>query len=196
MEPLARRIGQRQSGQGLHPGVRRLVDRQHVPQRLLVRIGDRADGGEVVGQARPVREQVVEGDRARGVIDLVQRSLRVLQHLHVGELGRPLGDRVVQLELALFHQHQRRHGGHRLGHRRDPEQGVSGHRLVPRDVAPAGRADLGDLALAPDQGDRSRQVAGADDPLQNGRRPRQRLEVKTAQRRARVIHACAPGGVL
>jgi hypothetical protein len=38
--------------------------------------------------------------------------------------GQEIGNRLVQLELALVDQHHRRHAGDRLGHRIEAEQAV------------------------------------------------------------------------
>jgi len=50
------------------------------------------------------------------------------------KLGHELRDRIAQHELSLFQQHQDRDGGHRLGHRREPEQRLFSTSLLRLDV--------------------------------------------------------------
>ena len=113
--------------------------------------------------------QVVDGDVAGAVVESVQRPGSFFQHLQIGELWSPFGDRVVELEFAFLHQHQDGHGGDRLGHRGDAEHGVAGHGLAGDDVAVAERIELDDLALAPDQGDEAGKVACFDHALEGTR---------------------------
>jgi hypothetical protein len=162
VETLARGIGERQGGEGGHPGVGRHGGVEHVAQGALVGVGDRADRAEAVGEPCPVGHQVLDGDIAGGRVGLVERAGRVFQDLHVLELGRPAGDRIIQIEFARFEQHQGRHRSDRLGHRGDAEEGVALHRRAALQVALARGVDPNNLAPAPYQGDRARQIAGGD----------------------------------
>ena len=110
------------------------------------------------------------------------------EHPHVGELGRPPGDRVAERELALLHQHQGRHRGDRLGHRGDAEQGVPLHRQVSCEVALAAQGDLDDLALAPDQGHAAGEIAGVDRALQHVGGVLEARHIEAAHRDRAVVH--------
>ena len=72
-------------------------------------------------------------------------GVKAFQHLRVGEIGQQLADRLVQRELALFHELHA--GGARdgLGHRGDPEHAVGGHGIVLGQVALAERALINHL---------------------------------------------------
>ena len=86
-----------------------IIGGQRIDQRraqgLVIGIGYGADGSEIIGQTRAVGHQVIDGDVARAVIEVVQRAGGGFQHLEIGELRCPFGDRVVQLKLAFLHQH-------------------------------------------------------------------------------------------
>ncbi len=169
VEALAGLIEQRQRGQLRHPCVGRPGMIEHVSQHALIFVRDRAHGGKSVGKTGAMREEVVEGDLARGRHGLIERSLGVLQHAHRLELGREFRDGVGEFEPALLHQHQGRDGGDRLGHRGDAEQGVARHRQLLFDVAMADGVDLRHLAMAPQQSDEAREVAGFGDGRERGR---------------------------
>ena len=188
VEALARRVAQREAAQRGEPGVRSHIAGQHVAQRPLVGVGDRPDRGEAVGKARAVGHQVLDRDVARRGIGVLDWTLCVLQHLHAGELGHPLSDRVVQPELAFLHQHQRRGGGDRLGHRGDAEERVARHWRAAGDVALAQRVELQFLALAPDQRHKAREVARVDHRLQRRWDLRQSRLVDALQRAGFTIH--------
>ncbi|OIQ75775.1 hypothetical protein GALL_425520 [mine drainage metagenome] len=134
---------------------------------------DGADRGEAIGQARAVGHQVVDGDVARRVIDLVQRAGGVLQHLHVGELWRPFGDRVVEPELAFLHQHQGRDRGDRLGHGIDTPDGILGHRPPGLDIGQPPAFVVNHAALMRDLHRHAGDMPRSDIPLHPTRDPLQ-----------------------
>ena len=167
MHPLARVIGQGQGGERRHPLIRRHTAEQGRAEDVVMRLADRAAGREAIGEARPVRHQVFDGDHALCRLGLVERARRVLQHLHVGELRRPAGDRVIQAHLALFDQDHGRSGRHRLGHRGDAEQGVPLHRRLGLHVTLAEHIDGSDRPILPGQGHDPRQISAIDKRLQS-----------------------------
>ena len=171
VETLAGGVGQGQPSQPLQPHVRPVRVAQGRAQHVLIGVGDGPHRSEAVGQARAVGQKVLHRDVAGGVDHLVQRPGGRLQHLHAREFRRPLGDRVVQLQPALLHQHEGQDRGQGLGHGGDAEHRVPGHGLVGGDVALAQGVELDDLALAPDQGDEARQVAGLHHTLQGAGDP-------------------------
>ena len=62
---------------------------------------------------------------------------------------------IVQRDLALFHQHQKRHRGDGLGHGENAEDGVLAHRRLAGDVGDARHAEPGQRAFAPDHDQRA-----------------------------------------
>ncbi len=82
----------------------------------------------------------------------------------VGEGRDEVADRVGELERALLVQHHDRHRGDRLGHRKDPEQGVGPHRRVVGDVPHAVRREVRDLALPGHEHQPTGQLAGLHIP--------------------------------
>ena len=112
------------------------------------------DPGEGVDQPRGVRQQVADGHLPLGVHQLVRRPvLAGDEHLLALELRQVLRHRVVEPELAVVHQDHGGDAGHRLGHRRQPEDRVRRHRLFRLGVGEPGGAEGGDLPLAGDQHD-------------------------------------------
>ena len=92
-----------------------------------------------IGEARAVREQVLDGDvavrrdEAEAVAGLAQRARRVrlarradLGHPHVRPLGQQRGDLGVEpaREEPVLDQRCRRHADDRLGHRAHAKDGV------------------------------------------------------------------------
>ena len=76
----------------------------------------------------------------------------------VGKLGQEPIDRLVEAHDALLEQDHRRHGGDRLGHRRDAEDRVAPHRTA---TINGGHADHIDVCLAPPAHDRDDAGRGA-----------------------------------
>ncbi len=120
-------------------------------------------------------EQVPHGDRPGGGDDPAEGGLGVLEDLAVGQLGEEAVDRLVEADHALLDEHQRGHGGDRLGHRRDPEDAVAADGIGAVD---RGRAlDHGVYGVVPgDQATQPGSRAGDDvavhdpvDPVESGR---------------------------
>jgi hypothetical protein len=97
-----------------------------------------------------VREQVPDGHRLRGGTCLERPPGVVVarQHLGQAEPRQIFRDRIVQSDLPLFDQHHDRRRGHRLGHRRNAEDGVLLHREVPRHILLAERLVVEDAVAA------------------------------------------------
>jgi hypothetical protein len=85
-----------------------------------------------------------------------------LGDLHVGEFRKILRQRIVDQQFASLVQLQRCERDHRLGHRRDIEDRVLGHRDAGRLVAEAERLVVGEPALAGDRDHRARNASGID----------------------------------
>ncbi len=119
-----------------------------------------------VGQAGGVAQQV----------DHLHRALRRLAgDLHVLEFRQVVGDRRIEIELALLDQHHRGHAGDRLGHRRDPEDRIGLQRDLAGAVMSADRLQVRELAVARDGDHGARQRARVDLGLIPGSDPRQPL---------------------
>ncbi len=67
-------------------------------------------------------------------------------------------DRVIDRQLALVREDHDADGGYRLGHRRNPEQGILRHRLAGLRVEVADRLVGHDGVLAADDRDRAGEV--------------------------------------
>ena len=117
-----------------------------------------------IGEACGVTQQV---DDLRLTLGRLSADRPVLE---LGQVGR---DRRIEIELALFHEHHRRDAGHRLGHRRDPEDRVGLHRHLSGAILRADCLQIGGLAVVRDGDHRTGQSALVDlrlvprrDPLQ------------------------------
>jgi hypothetical protein len=104
-----------------------------------------------VGQPRSMRQQIPERDRSYCLVGGVERSLRIAQHTQLRELGCAHRDRIVQRESFLVEQHQGDDGRHRLGHRRDPEDGVAFDSTPTRKVPASDGSHMDDVVVAPRQ---------------------------------------------
>lgn len=167
--PLRARLKvQRQFAHALDAFVERAAGRQVRPPHVLA-----GWTLERIRETRCVRQQIANGDLARrrhqvqpcsgGIArQIPDRDLRVLV------LGHELRDRIAQHELPFFDQHQDRYRGHRLGHRREPEQRVVGHRLVRLDVRQTVRLEVHDFPFSRDQRHRAGKVFGVDVALDHG----------------------------
>ena len=127
--------------------------------------------------------QVTDQHRLRGR----DRIAVLLPDLDVLERRQVVGDRRVEVELALLNQRHRRDRNDRLGHRKDAEDGFVRHR---RGLAGALDAEAlleRDLALAADQQVGARNLAALHVGVQ--RRPdRVQLGGVEAQRRSLARH--------
>ena len=166
VEAFAGLIEQRQRGEPLHPIVGRHLAVEHVAQDALILVRDRTHRAEAIGEPRTVGEEIVEGDLARRRHGLIERTLGILQHTGILELRRPFRDGIVELELALLHQHQGGERRHWLGHRGDAEERVALHGQLLLDVALAERVDLRDFAMAVEKRDEAGKIARIHDRLQ------------------------------
>ncbi len=169
--------------------------------RLLVQLLDGAVAGVVVGQARGVPQQVLNGHLP---LHRHQVELAVVldADLLLGKLRNEFCDRVVEDEVAVLDQHHDADRDDRLGHREDAEDAVVRHRrgcgralaadrIEPADLtAPrhhhgrAGEGALVDLALE-----------GIRHPLQAGAREPDRFRLGVGERRG-LGGGCLPGGGL
>ena len=84
----------------------------------------------VVTEPGGVGQQVLQRDRRlRGSQDRLARPVEAFQTRPVSRVAAKYFEhRLIQLHLALLHQLHRGHGGDRLGHRRDGEDGIHRHR--------------------------------------------------------------------
>ena len=120
-----------------------------------------------VHEPRSVAEQVLDRHLALGrhlqVVDLPGHRIDLGDdHFPLGQLRQELRDGIGDEELAVLHEHHRRHRGERLGHGVEAEDGVLGHRLAGRLVAHAEGLEVDDLALARDERHRAGDLAGLD----------------------------------
>ncbi len=113
-------------------------------------------------------EQVAQGDVALGLAQLgLAAGIEAFEHAHVTKGGQDSLGRRVQAELAAFDLLHGRGAGHRLGHGRDPADGVGGHLggLAQHALAEAAFVGLS-LAVGRDS-HHARYVALGDRLLQN-----------------------------
>jgi hypothetical protein len=134
----------------------------------------------LVDEAGGVAQQVLDDHRPllglkREPGPSAHRIARFNTDHHVFERGNILMDRGREIELAVLHQHHGSHAGDRLTRRGDPEDriGPQWHSLGV--VAKADGAQVGNLAVARDRGNRAREGAGIDLgllPICDPRQPR------------------------
>jgi hypothetical protein len=98
-----------------------------------------------------MRQQIAERDRSPCRFNRVERPVRIAEDAQVCELRRAHRDRIVQGESPFVEQHQGRDRRHRLGHRRDTEDGVALDWKPARQVAAPHGDCVDDLAVAPRQ---------------------------------------------
>ena len=109
--------------------------------------------------------QLLDGDwPCRFGLDLAVLFSEV--DLHLRELRQVLRDRIGHQEVPLLEEHHHGGAGDGLGLRVEAEDGVPLHREPGLDVAQAGRLEMHDLPLPGDEGDRSRNMAGVDQPAE------------------------------
>jgi hypothetical protein len=162
VEPaFARLIGQRQRTVTAQQLVRRKRRKHRTGREAGIRNRDldrmarrkRRDHAE----PEPEGEQVAQRDGALRRHRVVDPGFDRAQHLAVGEFGQPTVDGIVEPEPAFLDQDHRGDGRHRLGHRCDPEDGITLHRRAVERHA-AEDIDM-DLAAAADQRHDARHVA-------------------------------------
>ena len=116
-------------------------------------------------QAAGVRKQVLDSDGVHGAFQRhLAVSLLFRQYLPL-ELRQILLHGSVDAYFAFVHQHHQRGGGHRLGHRCDPEEAVGAHRLLGRNVGVAHCFQASHLVLRGHQRHRPGQGVAVDKRL-------------------------------
>ena len=140
-----------------------------------------------VGEAGGVAQEILNRHGALGR-DLAAGG----RYLHVLERRKPFGDRVGELECAVFDQDHRGDRGHGLGHRVDPEDRVEPHGIGALGIAHALRAGVDELALAGDHHDGARDfllldllLEGVGEAAQSRRRHAAGLGRRGRERRCR-----------
>src|SRR5690349_21623738 len=98
-----------------------------------------------------MREEVFHGDWALKGLGFVQGAISCFKHAYFGKLWCPLRYRIIEVEFALFPQHESRDRRDRLCHRGNSKKRVTLHREIVLDVPSADHVELRDLALSPDQ---------------------------------------------
>jgi len=113
---------------------------------LAVQRRHRAVGHEIVGKTGPVRQQVLDGDRAHGI----RESPACVEHATPRETRQPARDRVVEPQLARLDRAEGRDRDDRLGHRVEPVNGIHGERAKARVIGTAGATLVQRAAVSPD----------------------------------------------
>ena len=156
-----------------------------------------------VGEPGRVPHQVLDGRLAarRLAIDHVAAAgvAAELHHAHVLERRQVGADRLVDEQPVLLGERQRRRGHDRLGHGRDAEDGVLGHRRALGLVEETERLVVHQLALARDRDDGAGHAALVDVVLERGRDAGQPLRrhahaFRCGARQRVGVHANAEGG--
>jgi hypothetical protein len=98
-----------------------------------------------------MRQQIAERDWTRGLVGLIERTIRVAQHAHARQLGCALRDGLVEMGTPFVEQRQRRDGRDRFRQRGDADDRVAlngrfGHKIAPPDCC-----DLTDRSVSPDK---------------------------------------------
>ena len=167
-------MGERNLRDARHEVLQRGVAREELP----IKREPRRSSGIGIDEARGMAQQVLDDHRTllrleRAPPLAARRICRLDGDHRVLELGKILGDRSRKIELALLDQHHGGDAGHRLAHRGDPEDRIALQRAGLCQVAEAGGAQIGDLAVAGNRCNRAREGAGIDLRLLPGGDPRQ-----------------------
>ncbi len=119
---------------------------------------------EVVAESGCVREHMPDSRRSFGGPECVLTSLRIegLEDFQVRELRKVLLGRIVEAEPALFNQLHHGQRGDRLGHRRDAEDGIDGHRAAARGVRHSEGSLVHDAAAIRDHRDHAWNITTCD----------------------------------
>ena len=160
------------------------IQRQLADARGVIRERDRR---REIGLSEEVARRAVSGDRHAGGMrqDVLQRDLtigrdqpharatRIVGHvpdrdLRTLELRNEFRHRIVQNQLALFHEHQDGDGGNGLGHRCQAKQRVGAQRDIGFKIRCPLRLEMHDLALACDEGHDPAQILRIDVALDQG----------------------------
>ena len=133
-----------------------------VDQRELDRVGERVADAGGMRQQLTDRHRLPRRPRRVGGVLLVERGddLKVVVAVEV------FRDRVVELQLAGFHQHHDGDRRHRLRHRRDREDRIRGHRRALGDVELTGGPFEQHALAVDDQGGDAGRVAAAHGVVQ------------------------------
>ena len=130
----------------------------------------------VVAEAGGVGEEMPQRDRALGRARArLAGGVETFQHLDGGDIGYDLGRWSVEIELALLDELHGACSRERLGHRRDPHDGISGHgRRLAEDPLAVGPF-IDDRVPIGGHCDDAGHIAGID---------------RTLQQRVDLVHAC------
>jgi hypothetical protein len=152
---------------------------------------------EAEGQAGGVGQQVADQDGLFGRPCRRTGSRPADVHPRLGEGRQEVGHAVVELEAALFQEHQRGDGGDRFGHGVDAPQRVALHGESGREVASAVRGQVGDLPVPRDGDQVAGQPALVDQTGEMPVEPVQRLGVEADRPRldllSQMSHGSPPG---
>ena len=140
--------------------------------RLLVELLHRAVAGVVVGQARGVPQQVLNGHLPLHRHEL-ELAVVLDADLLVGKLRDEFRDGIAEEEVAVLDQHHDADRDDRLGHREDAEDAVVRHRRGGRRALPADRIEPADLAAPRHHHGRAGQGSLVDLALEGIRHPLQ-----------------------
>ena len=195
----ARLAHQRHAGD--HGRVFGVGDLAAAQPRLLVELLDGAVAGVVVGQARRMPQQILNGHLP---LDRHQVELAVVldADLLLGKLRNEFGDGIAEDEVAVLDQHHDADRDDRLGHREDAEDAVMRHRRGCRRALAADRIEPADLAAPRHHHGRAGEGAlvdlaleGVRHPLQADAREPDGFRLGVGERRG-LGGGCLPGGGL
>ncbi len=146
---LARREEQRQFRQLRDHGVQPALGRHAGNGEVRVGLLDRAAGRRAVGEAGRMDQQIDDPHRRLERRRLEGAALATGIGAEIGEGRNQLGDRLVEVDPRLLHQHEDRHRHHRLGHGIDAENRVGAHRFAALQVNRPRHAGVDQFAGAP-----------------------------------------------
>ena len=138
-----------------------------------------------VGQQMPQRDRPLGRPQPRraGIVE-------PLQYLGRRQFRKHIPDRLIQLQPALLDELHSRHRGHRLGHRREPEDAVGRHVGPVHEVPRAERAFVEDPLVGRRHRDDPRHLSG----LRGLAQDRVDLRLRLCRRRAPNRRAEGGGG--
>ena len=138
-----------------------------------------------IAQPRAVSQQMAHSDRAAGRLGVVKRSGARAQHAALAELRDEALDRIVQAELAVFHQQQHRAGGDQLGARIHAKNMIGSQRNLLLAIGPAGAVQIDQVAALQHRRRHAGQQLALDDLFHGGV---QRREIKPRRAEREIAH--------
>ena len=134
-----------------------------------------------IAETCAVGQQMAHGDRTARRLGVTQRGGTRAQHLTIAKLRDEALDRIVQPELAVFHQQQHRAGGDQLGARVHAKDVIGSQGNLLLAIGPAGAVQIDQLTALQYRRRHACQQLAVDD-LFHGSVQRREIKPRRAER--------------